>query len=49
MIGSWQLPTPFFSSSKPEFQEVEGVTDFVGILMAVGSLILGSSIIRFEM
>ena len=41
MIGSWQLPTPFFISSNPEFQGVEGVTDFVGILMAVGSLIHG--------
>ena len=49
MIGSWRLPTPFFISSNPEFQGVEGVTDFVGILMAVGSLILGPFIIRFEM
>ena len=49
MIGSWPLPTPFFISSKCEFQGVEGVTDFVGILMAVGSLILGSFIIRFKM
>ena len=49
MIGSWQLPTHFFISSNPKFQGVEGVTDFVGILMAVGSLILGPFIIRFEM
>ena len=49
MIESWQPPTPFCISSKPEFQEVEGVTDFVGILMAVGSLILGPFIIRFLM
>ena len=49
MIGSWRLPTPFFISSNPEFQGVEGVTDFVGILMAVGSLILGLFIIRFVM
>ena len=49
MIGSWQLPTPFFISSKSEFLGVEGVTDFVGILMAMGSLILGPFIIRFEM
>ena len=48
MIGSWLLRTPFFISSKPEFQGVEGVTDFVGILMVVGSLILGPFIIRFE-
>ena len=37
MIGNWRLPTPFFISSKPEFLGVEGVTCFVGILMAVGS------------
>ena len=49
MIGSWPLPTPFFISSKPESLGVEGVTGFVRILMAVGSLILGLSIIRFEM
>ena len=49
MIGSWRLPTPFFISSKPELLEVEGVTGFVEILMAVGSLILGLFIIRFEM
>ena len=49
MIGSWRLPTPFSISSKLEFLRVEGVTDFVGILMAVGSLILGLFIIRFEM
>ena len=49
MIGSWRLPTPFFISSNPEFQGVEGVTDFVGILMAVGSLILDPFLIRFEM
>ena len=49
MIGSWQIPTPFSISSKPEFLGVEGVTDFVGILMAVGSLILGPFIIRFKM
>ena len=49
MIRSWQIPTPFFISSKPEFLGVKGVTDFVGILMAVGSLILGLSIIRFIM
>ena len=49
MIGSWRLPTPFFISSKPESLGVEGVTGFVGILMTVGSLILGLSIIRFVM
>ena len=49
MIRSWQIPTLFFISSKPEFLGVEGVTDFVGIFMAVGSLILGPFIIRFEM
>ena len=49
MIRSWQIPTPFFISSKPEFLGVEGVIDFVGILMAVGNLILGPFIIRFEM
>ena len=49
MIRSWQLPTPFFISSKPEFLGMEGVTDFVRILMAMGSLILGPFIIRFEM
>ena len=49
MIGSWRLPTPFFMSSKPEFLGMEGVTDFVGILMAMRSLILGPFIIRFEM
>ena len=48
MIGSWRLPTPFFISSNPELLGVEGVTGFVGILMAVGSLILGLFIIRFE-
>ena len=49
MIGSWRLLTPFFISSNPEFQGVEGVTDFVEILMVVGSLILGPFIIRFKM
>ena len=49
MIGSWRLPTPFFISSKPEFLGVEGMIDFVEILVAVGSLILGLFIIRFEM
>ena len=49
MIGSWQIPTPFSISSKLEFLGVEGVTDFVGILMAVGSLIFGPFIIRFKM
>ena len=49
MIRSWQIPTTFFISSKLEFLGVEGVTDFVGILMAVGSLILGPFIKRFEM
>ena len=49
MIESWRIPTPFFISSKPEFLGVERVTDFVGILMAVGSLIFGPFIIRFEM
>ena len=49
MVRSWQLPTPFFISSKPEFLGVEGVTGFVGILMEVGSLIFGLFIIRFEM
>ena len=49
MIGSWRLPTPFFISSKSKFLGVEGVTDFVGILMTMGSLILGPFIIRFEM
>ena len=47
MIESWQPPTPFFISSKPESLGVEGVTGFVGILMAVGSLIHDLSIIRF--
>ena len=41
MIESWLLPTLFFISSKPEFQGEEGVIGFVGILMAVGSLLLG--------
>ena len=49
MIGSWQIPTPFFISSKPVFLGVEVVTDFVGTLMAVGSSILGPFIKRFEM
>ena len=49
MIGSWRPPTPFFISSKPESLGVEGVTGFVGILMEVGSLILGLFIVRFEM
>ena len=49
MVRSWQLPTPFFLSFKPEFLGMEGVTDFVGILMAMRSLILGLFIIRFEM
>ena len=49
MIRSWQPPTPFFISSKPESLGVEGVTGFVGILMAVGILMLGLSIIRFVM
>ena len=49
MVRSWQLPTPFFMSSKPEFLGMEGVTDFVGILMAIRSLIFGPFIIRFEM
>ena len=49
MIESWRIPTPCFISSKPDYLEVEGVIDFVGTLMAVGSLILGHFIIRFEM
>ena len=49
MVRSWQLPTPFFILFKPEFLGMEGVTDFVGILMAMRSLILGPFIIRFEM
>ena len=49
MIGSWRPPTPFFISSKPESLGAEGVTGFVGILMAVGSLILGLSIVKFVM
>ena len=49
MIGSWRLPTPFLISFKPVFLGMEGVTDFVGILMAMGSLILGPFIIRFGM
>ena len=49
MIGSWRPPTPFFISSKPESLVVEGVIGFVGILMALKSLILGLSIIRFVM
>ena len=49
MIRSWQLPTPFFISSKPEFLGEEGVIGFVRILMVVGSLILDPFIIRFEM
>ena len=48
MIGSWQTPH-FFISSKPVFLGVEVVTVFVGTLMAVGSMILGPIIIRFEM
>ena len=48
MIGSWQLPIPFFTSFKLEFLGVEVVTDFVGISMAVGSLMFGLSVIRFE-
>ena len=48
MIESWLLPTLFFISSKPDFRGVEDVIDFVGILMVVGSLILGPFIIRFE-
>ena len=48
MIGSWQLPTPFFISFKHEFLGKEGVIGFVGILMAVESLTLGPFIIRFE-
>ena len=49
MIGSWRPPTPFFISSKLESLGVEGVTSFVGILMAVEILMLGLSIIRFVM
>ena len=49
MIGSWRPPTPFFISSKPESLGMEGVTGFVGILMAVGIMMLGLSIIRFVM
>ena len=49
MIGSWRLPISFFISSILEFLGVEGVIDFVGILMAVGSLILDPFLIRFEM
>ena len=49
MIGSWRPPNPFFISSKPESLGVEGVIGFVGILMAVGSLMLDLSIIRFVM
>ena len=49
MIGSWRPPTLFFISSKPKSLGVEGVTGFVGILMAVGSLMLDLSIIRFVM
>ena len=49
MIESWRIPTPFFISSKLKFLGVEGVTDFVGILMAVRSLIFGPFIISFEM
>ena len=45
----WVMVLVFFISSNPEFQGVEGVIDFVGILMAVGSLILDPFIIRFEM
>ena len=41
--------TPYFISSKPKFLGVKGVTDFIGILMAVGSFILGPFIIRLEM
>ena len=49
MIESWRPPTPFFISSKPESLGAEGVTGFVVILMAVGILMLGLSIIRFVM
>ena len=49
MIGSLRPPTPFFISSNLESLGVEGVTGFVGILMAVESLILDLSIIRFVM
>ena len=49
MIRSWQIPTPFFISSKPEFLGVEGVIDFVRVLMEVGSLTFSLFIIRFEM
>ena len=49
MTGSWRPPTPYFISSKPKSLGVEGVTSFVEILMAVGILMLGLSIIRFVM
>ena len=49
MTGSWRPPTPFILSPKPESLGVEGVTSFVGILMAMRSLILGLSFIRFVM
>ena len=49
MIGSWLLPIPFFTSFKLEFLGVKVVTDFFGALMAVGSLMFGLFIIKFEM
>ena len=49
MIESWRIPTPFFISSKPKFLGVEGVTGFVRILMAMGSLVVSLFIIRFKM
>ena len=47
-FNDWELAASYsFISSKPEFLGVEGVTGFVGILMAVGSLMHDLSIIRF--
>ena len=50
-FNDWELAASysFLISSKPVFLGMEGVTDFVGILMAMGSLILGPFIIRFGM
>ena len=50
-FNDWELAASysFFISSKPEFLGEEGVIGFVGILMAVGILMLGLPIIRFLM
>ena len=50
-FNDWELAASFslLHFIQSEFLGVEGVTGFVGILIAVGSLILGLLIIRFEM